>query len=157
MVNIEQLLMVVSAKFIHELNLNKMKKEAFVGIIIFSIYLISCSTYKEPAYSPPEAARDKEKPFFTQRFAEGKILYNNTCTNCHTSKVYKEKGPPLFTLEQLEAYSIRISNDTHSEKLNAKDLTDQELSKILFYLRFLVNEQYKITGTEEPEGEGHHD
>ena len=117
-----------------------MKKITLASVIMITAYLFSCSALKTPEYQPPENEPDKYKSLLIARFEEGKILYKDRCTNCHDKKILNKDGTAKFTLEQIETYNIRISNDNHSEKIGARDLSEDDLSKIQFYIRALINE-----------------
>lgn len=84
---------------------------------------------------PPNLSEKNEKQFI-QFFTEGETYYNLNCAECHNKKINNKTVLPQFTDEQLELYTVRIKNPDHAKRLTAKDVTDEELQKIMYFLKY---------------------
>lgn len=114
-----------------------MKKLNLVYIFLI-LLLIDCSTNKISNFimQLDESVKKgeisiEEKEVFIARFEEGRAAYNVNCASCHTVK----KSVTNFTSQQLETYTIRTINKQHSENLNAKNLSEDKLFKIFYFLK----------------------
>lgn len=88
---------------------------------------------KKAEFDYPEylATDDSTKKAFVKQFSQGRILYNITCAKCHNLKGVI----PDFSLPQLMDYEMKLY-PVHMEKLNETKIADEELQKIILFLRF---------------------
>jgi mono/diheme cytochrome c family protein len=91
-------------------------KTKIIAIVLLGTLIYSCS----PKVIQTEAPKVDEVPL-TPELAEGKVLYENNCANCH--KLY---DPNKFSAEQWTPIVLRMQK-------KAK-ISDEEREKIYAYL-----------------------
>src|SRR5215813_6190570 len=85
---------------------------------------------------PEDSVTAESKKAFVKNFGQGKILYNMTCATCHNFKEKNKEIIPDFSPPQLMDYEMRIQYIPHREKLDDKHITDDEMNKVILFLRF---------------------
>lgn len=117
-------------------SLNNIKRITILLFFITLVCITSCGIQKEVRYEMPTGLSEINKKQFIQFFDQGEKIYGTSCANCHNKKVDKKIVIPVFTEEQLELYTIRINNEQHSMKLSTRDLSDENLQKVVFFLKY---------------------
>ncbi len=62
-------------------------------------------------------------------------MYNISCGNCHNIKTGRKEIIPDFSMPQLMDYEMRMYTE-HSDRLTDKHVADEEMNKIILFLRF---------------------
>lgn len=106
-------------------------------LICFGITAVSAQ--KKGQYNMPEGLSEKNQKQFIQFFTEGEAYYAVSCAECHNKKEKRKTEYPKFTLEQLELYIMRIKNPEHTERLTTNAVSDEELQKIMHFLKYKKN------------------
>ena len=109
--------------------------------IIFIICLCivaACSLQKEVKYNMPNGLTENQKTKFLENFNNGSAVYTISCAKCHDKTVNNQIVKPEFTQEQLELYIVRIQNDEHSKNLTIRDISDEDLQRVMFYLKYKI-------------------
>ena len=117
-------------------------KSIILFSIIFTLGFCTVSTaQKVPEFEYPEylATNDSTKKVFVKQFNQGRVLYGITCSKCHNIK----KIIPDFSLPQLMDYEMR-QYPVHLERLNDTKITDEEMQKIILFLRFKTKTKKSI-------------
>lgn len=96
-----------------------------------------CAGQKKAAYDMPPGLSEKNQKQFIQFFTEGETYYNISCAECHNIKEKRKTFYPHFTEVQLELYIMRVKNPDHTNRLTMKDVSDEELQKIMHFLKYL--------------------
>jgi cytochrome c553 len=109
-----------------------------LSIFILILTLAACALRKEIAYSMPEGLNENQQKKFLENFNQGATVYTVSCASCHNKKEGNKIIEPQFTEKQLELYIIRIQNDEHSKKLSIRDVSDEDLQKVMFYLKYKI-------------------
>lgn len=110
-------------------------------IFLFGFFIATCVLRREPEYILPQGLTKETKKEFLTRFDKGKALYKITCSKCHDKVVNGKTVSREFNALQLKAYSLRITNQVHSKNLTEKELSEEELNNVVYYL------MYKKTNT----------
>jgi len=110
--------------------------KAGLFIFVLGLLITACATQKKAQYDMPPGLQEKNQKQFVQFFTEGEAYYAVSCAECHNKKVNNKVVLPQFTSEQLELYIVRVKNPEHTKRLTTKDVTDEELQKIMFFLRY---------------------
>jgi hypothetical protein len=114
-----------------------MKKTNVIGIILLGfVVLLACTAQKEPAYELPDAMLPHVKVEYAKRCEKGKILYDITCSRCHTVKKGRKEIIPDFKPEQLTGYTLRVSNALHEKNMPDTLVTEEELGIIMTFLEY---------------------
>jgi len=125
-------------------NINKRIKLLYlITGILFCILMQQCKSQKQPLYEFPEQMLPHVKLGYAQICDKGKILYDLNCAKCHTTKVRRKEIIPDFKEEQLNGYSLRISNAKHEANLPDEQVTAEELSQITTFLKYKVKNKPK--------------
>ncbi len=122
-----------------------MKKIAMV--LVFPIALIfQLNAQKKAEFDYPEdSTAEASKKAFEKQFNQGKVLYNISCGNCHNIKNGRKEIIPDFSMPQLMDYEMRMYTE-HSDRLTDKHVADDEMSKIILFLRFKKKSGTDIRG-----------
>lgn len=107
-------------------------------IFIICLCTVACSLQKEVKYNIPEGLNEKQKNKFLENFNNGSAVYTISCAKCHDKTVNNQIVQPEFTNEQLELYIVRIQNDEHSKNLTIRDISDEDLQRVMFYLKYKI-------------------
>lgn len=106
--------------------------------ITLVVLLLSQDIYAQKkqkvVYEFPDAMAENLRTQYAELADKGLSIYQITCAKCHGKKA--KATIPDFTLEQLEAYQIRISNATHEAELQETALTAEELSLITIFFTY---------------------
>ncbi len=110
-----------------------MKRIIFCTIIFTLAFCSESAAQKKAEYEYPEylATTDSTKKAFVKQFNQGRVLYNITCSKCHNLK----NIIPDFSLPQLMDYEMRMY-PVHMERLNDTKISDEEMQKVVLFLRF---------------------
>ena len=113
-------------------------KHQFV-IIVMSLIIFSGKTLAQKISEfdyPEDSVTEDSKKSFVKNFNQGKVLYGLTCGSCHNFKEKNKEIVPDFSMPQLMDYEMRIQYIPHRERLDDKHITDDELNRIILFLRF---------------------
>lgn len=113
-----------------------MKTKSITLILLTSIMIIACSTPKKVVYIFPTEMSPTVQVSYTEICDKGKILYDQNCAKCHTTKKGGKELIPDFTPEQLESYQIRVANQIHEPLMNDEQLPAEELGHIMTFLTY---------------------
>jgi mono/diheme cytochrome c family protein len=91
---------------------------------------------QKEVYEFPEAMAQPVRDEYTKLCEKGRILYEINCAKCHTTLIKGKKIVPDFTEEQLGAYSIRVANPRHEERVSESNVSAEELALITTYLTY---------------------
>jgi hypothetical protein len=103
----------------------------FTVIFLFAFCSVSTAQKKVEFDYPEDSITDASKIAFVKQFNKGKILYSITCGKCHNMK----NIIPDFSLPQLMDYEMRMY-PVHMERLNDTKISDEEMQKVILFLRF---------------------
>lgn len=81
-------------------------------------------------YEFPGEMSESIKSQYIELANKGLAIYQVTCARCHGKKI------PEFTLVQLEAYQIRMSNPKHEAELQETSLNAEELALITTFFTY---------------------
>ena len=118
------------------------KRSMMKCMFILTICLVICSFNTLMAQKPVEfdypedSVTAESKKAFTKTFSQGKALYTITCGGCHNFKEKNKDVVPDFSMPQLMDYEMRIQYIPHREKLDDRHITDEEMNKVIMFLRF---------------------
>lgn len=104
----------------------------FVSIVIIS----ACRSQKKIVYVFPDAMSQPVRDEYQRLSEKGRVLYEINCASCHTKKVKGKMVIPDFTEEQMGAYSIRIANEIHEDKVSEARVSAEELNLITYFFRY---------------------
>jgi cytochrome c553 len=85
---------------------------------------------------PADSVAESSKKAFVKNFSQGKILYATVCSRCHNVKEDRKEIIPDFSLPQLMDYEMRFTYPEHMDRLTDTHITDEEMNKIILFLRF---------------------
>lgn len=109
-------------------------------LIVFSAIIITaCTSQKKVTYVFPEAMAQPIQDEYERLSEKGRVLYEINCASCHTKKVKGKMVIPEFTEEELGAYSIRIANEIHEDKVSEERVSAEELNLITYFFRYKKN------------------
>lgn len=129
-------------KLAENINSNTIKheimKNSILLLLIFKVaFYNELSAQKKIGFDYPEdSVTEESKKAFVKQFNQGKVLYNITCSACHNFKEKSIEIVPDFSLPQLMDYEMRFQYSAHKERLNDTHITDEELNKVILFLRF---------------------
>lgn len=103
--------------------------------ICFLTSFFCCDAQKKMKYTFPDDIADTAKKDFVKQFYQGMTLYKISCGKCHNKLIDGKELIPNFSLPQLMDYEIRIFPE-HNGKLTDNKVTDDELPKIILFLRY---------------------
>ena len=103
------------------------------GICCITVY---AREKQKEVYEFPDAMAQPVRDEYTKLCEKGRILYEINCAGCHNKLVKGKKIVPDFTEEQLGAYSIRIANPKHEERVSETEVSAEELALITTYLTY---------------------
>ena len=104
----------------------------FISVLVIS----ACSTQKKTVYVFSDAMSKPTQEEYERLSEKGRILYEINCASCHTKKVSGKTIVPDFTEEEMGAYSIRIANEIHEDKVSEALISAEELNLITYYFMF---------------------
>jgi hypothetical protein len=104
-----------------------------VGLMLIAV---TSSAQKNELIYPEDSITAESKKAFDKTFKQGKILYGIACGSCHNFKEKNKEIVPDFSIPQLMDYEMRTQYPKHMDKLDDKHVTDDEMSKIILFLRF---------------------
>lgn len=104
----------------------------FVSVIVIS----ACTSQKKVTYVFPDAMSKSTQAEYERLSEKGRVLYEINCASCHTKKVKGKMVIPDFTEEEMGAYSIRIANEIHEDKISEERVTAEELNLITYFFRY---------------------
>lgn len=105
-----------------------------VGTMVFLHTVVLGQKRVEYEY-PEDVIADTARQSFVKQFKQGLALYKIGCAKCHTTIVKGKEVIPDFSVPQLMDYEIRIWPQ-HQEQLGDTQITDDELAKIVLFLRY---------------------
>jgi hypothetical protein len=109
---------------------------SFIILFCIAFFIDACTSQKKITYEFPDAMSGPVQAEYTRLCEKGRVLYEINCASCHTKKVKGKMILPEFTQEQLGAYSIRIANATHEEKVSEERVSAEELTLITYFLTY---------------------
>ncbi len=104
-----------------------------LAFLVFGMF--NAMAQKQTAFNYPDDIVDSARKQFSEDFKKGLILYKINCARCHNKLVNGKEIIPNFSLPQLMDYEIRIFPE-HNEKLTDNKVADEELAKIILFLRY---------------------
>ena len=110
--------------------------------LLLAVFILS-ACYRAMAQKPGEliypedSVTEASKKAFLKTFGQGKVLYGITCAQCHNFQEGKKQIIPDFSMPQLMDYEMRLY-PIHKERLSDKSIADEEINKIILFLRFKV-------------------
>lgn len=104
--------------------------------LILVLILSMCKSKQEVMYEFPDAMLPHVKEQYKVQFEKGKILWEQSCSRCHNTKVKGKKIVPDFREDQLKGYELRIANSRHESELSDSLVTEEELGIIMTFLRY---------------------
>jgi hypothetical protein len=109
-----------------------------VRVLLFLIFTNQASSaQKKTDFDiPVDSTSEISQKAFIKNFNQGKILYTMSCARCHNFKEGKKEIIPDFSLPQLMDYAMRIEYPEHQDRLKDTKITDEEMNKIILFLRF---------------------
>lgn len=110
-----------------------MTKKISFGLL--TAVLISCTANKK-LYELPDEMLPHVKVEYDQICIKGQRLYNLNCAGCHTQKIGFKSYIPDFSQDQLQGYSIRISNALHETNMPDSLVSEEELVLISTFLGY---------------------
>lgn len=85
---------------------------------------------------PEDSVSAESRKAFDKTFKQGKILFNTICGGCHNFKEKNKEIVPDFSMPQLMDYEMRRVYPNHTDRLDDRHVTDDEMNKIILFLRF---------------------
>ncbi len=108
-----------------------------VVMLFASILSISaCISQKQIVYVFPDAMSTSTQAEYIKLSEKGRVLYEINCASCHTKKVKGKNVIPDFTEEEMGAYSIRIANEIHEDKISEERVSAEELNLIAYFFKY---------------------
>lgn len=104
----------------------------FVSVVIIS----ACTSQKKITYVFPDEMAKPIQEEYARLSEKGRVLYEINCASCHTKKVKGKMVIPDFTEEQMGAYSIRIANEIHEDKVSEARVSAEELNLITYFFTY---------------------
>ncbi len=102
----------------------------------FCIIIIQCTSQKKIDCEMPAGIPEAGQTYFLKQFEEGKTLYAMSCAQCHNTTVRRKQIVPDFSPQQLEKYNAKFRNPKHMGELKERNVSNQELQQIFFYLKY---------------------
>ncbi len=110
---------------------------AFILIVITALWFAACVTpAKIEFYDFPSDIAEEAKTANLKTIEKGRILYNINCAKCHNTKEKRKIYLPDFTNAQLDAYTIRIKNEPHTNTLQENKISIEELEAIQYFFMY---------------------
>lgn len=111
-------------------------KYNFLLLLIFMVGFSSLSpAQKKEGFAYPDDIADSAKKTFVKQFNQGRILYSITCAQCHNKNINGKEVIPDFSLPQLMDYEMRMYSQ-HEDKLDDRHVRDEEMARIIQFLRY---------------------
>src|SRR5687767_8730334 len=107
----------------------------FLFLFLLQDSFLFAALKKKEAFIYPDDIADTAKKAFVKQFNQGQVLYNLTSGQCHNKKINGKKIIPDFALPQLMDYEMRMYTQ-HEDKLDDKHVRDEEMAKIVLFLRY---------------------
>src|SRR6478735_4687229 len=111
----------------------------YKSIVVFFVSLIvisACTSQKKVTYIFPDAMSKSTQEEYERLSEKGRVLYEINCASCHTKKVKGKMVIPDFTEEQMGAYSIRVANEIHEDKVSEARVSAEELNLITYFFTY---------------------
>jgi mono/diheme cytochrome c family protein len=96
---------------------------------------------------PADSVNESSRKAFEKNIKDGKALYIISCAVCHNIKEGRKEIIPDFSLPQLMDYELRIGYPEHQDRLKDTKITDEEMNKIVLFLRFKKNSGISVQGS----------
>lgn len=96
----------------------------------------ACSAPKKIEYDFPPAMAENIRSEYQKLCEQGRVLYEQHCSGCHTTKIKGKKVIPDFTDQQMVGYGIRISNKRHEESMPDSVISEEELGMISMFFAY---------------------
>lgn len=104
----------------------------FVSVLVIS----ACTSQKKIVYVFPDEMAKPVQEEYEQLSEKGRVLYEINCASCHTKKIRGKMVIPDFTEEEMGAYSIRIANEIHEDKVSEARVSAEELNLITYFFTY---------------------
>jgi hypothetical protein len=113
-----------------------LKLTTLLAVLLFMVQSIAAQEQKAitPPYNFPPGIVEEKKAEFVQLCEKGKTLYKIHCSRCHTTTVEEKEVIPDFTPMQLDMYDMRLGFTKHQSTLTEKNIPEEELELIIFFL-----------------------
>lgn len=119
-----------------------MTKKISFGLL--TAVLISCTANKK-LYELPDEMLPHVKVEYEQICIKGQRLYELNCAGCHTQKIGFKSYIPDFSQDQLQGYSLRISNARHEASMPDSLVSEEELVLISTFLGYKKKNPEAVT------------
>ena len=117
--------------------MNSVIIKSSIIICLASIVVVSaCTSQKKIEYVFPDAMAKPIQEEYAKMSEKGRVLYELNCASCHTKKINGKMVIPDFTEEQMGAYSIRIANEIHEDKVSEARVSAEELNLITYFFTY---------------------
>ncbi len=98
---------------------------------------MACVSQPKLQYYPfPDDIAAEAKTQNLAQIEKGRILYGINCAKCHNKKINGKIIIPDFTVQQLDAYTIRIKNQSHVSVLPEDQVSLEELEDIQYFFSY---------------------
>lgn len=106
-----------------------------LSIFCLYIVIVSCTQQKK-AYELPAEMLAHVRPEYEKRCEKGYYLYRANCAGCHDITYKRKQYSPDFSADQLQGYSLRISNARHESAMPDSLVSEEELALICNFLAY---------------------
>jgi hypothetical protein len=130
-----------------------MKYGALFFVMLMMGLAFAGSAQKKEEFTYPDDIADTAKKAFVKQFNQGKVLYQISCGQCHNKKISGKDIIPDFSLPQLMDYEMRMY-EQHENKLDDKHVRDEEMAKIVLFLRYKKKSGVYVTPPPRDPGAG---
>jgi hypothetical protein len=114
-----------------------MKRVVIITLIFKTVFFFESAAQKNAEFDmPADSVAESSRQAFIKQFKQGKILYSITCAKCHNFKDGRKEIIPDFSMPQLMDYEMRFYYPEHQERLSDAKITDEEMNRIILFLRF---------------------
>lgn len=114
-----------------------MKKIIVAILICMVLFVLPSAAQKNTEFDmPADSTTEASRQLFAKQFKQGKVLYSITCAKCHNVREGRKEIIPDFSMPQLMDYEMRFYYPEHQERLTDSKITDEEMNKIILFLRF---------------------
>lgn len=104
--------------------------------VISAVIISACVSQKKIEYVFPSEMAMPIQEEYARLSEKGRVLYEINCASCHTQKMKGKTVIPDFTEEQMGAYSIRIANEIHEDKVSEARVSAEELNLITYFFTY---------------------
>jgi len=116
----------------------------FLSLAIYSLKTFAGNKKDKTSkqeYEFPEAMAQPVRNQFLVLCEKGRILYEISCSKCHSTVLNGKTIIPDFTIEQLGAYSIRVANQKHEMNVSEENVSAEDLALITTFLTYKKKNQ----------------